>query len=106
MLFNHGGFLHREPPDGFSCRRHNAYRLMNDDCGFLIFEVTGGRILPLPIANQQSSLINRQFFPLVAIPGSVQKSVVGANGWKVRGARTTVRARQATERDFGGSDRG
>jgi hypothetical protein len=45
-----------------------------------IFEVTGGRILPLPIKNQQSSINNRQFFPtfspLVAIPGSVQKSAV------------------------------
>ncbi len=49
---------------------------MNDDCGFLIFEVTGGRILSLPIKNQQSSLNNRQFFPLVAILGSVQKSAV------------------------------
>jgi hypothetical protein len=29
----------------------------------LIFEVTEGRILPLPIANQQSSISNRQFFP-------------------------------------------
>jgi hypothetical protein len=28
----------------------------------LIFEVTGGRILSLPIKNQQSSFINRQFF--------------------------------------------
>jgi hypothetical protein len=35
-----GGFLHGEPPNGFPCRRHNAYGLMNDNCGFLIFEVT------------------------------------------------------------------
>jgi hypothetical protein len=59
---------------------------VNDDCGFLIFEVTRGRILFLPIKNQQpvrrslgevgSSLNNRQFFPLVVIPGSVQKSAV------------------------------
>jgi len=40
----------------------------------LIFEVTGGRILSFPIKNQQSSLNSRQFFPLIAIPGSVQKS--------------------------------
>jgi hypothetical protein len=38
---------------------------MSDDCGLLIFEVIEGKILPLPIANQQSSLINRQFFPSV-----------------------------------------
>ena len=41
------GILHGEPPDGFSCRQHNAYGLMNDDCGILIFEgkrsVVGGR---------------------------------------------------------------
>jgi hypothetical protein len=49
---------------------------MNDDCGFLIFEVTGGRVLSFPIKNQQSSFNIRQFFPLVAIPGSVQKSAV------------------------------
>jgi hypothetical protein len=49
---------------------------MNDDCGFLIYEVTGGRTLSFPINNQQSSLNSRQFFPLVAIPGSAQKSAV------------------------------
>jgi hypothetical protein len=49
---------------------------MNDDCGFLIFEVTGGRILSFSIKNQQSSLNSRQFFPLVANPGSVKKSAV------------------------------
>jgi hypothetical protein len=31
-----------------------AHGLMSDDCGLLVFEVTAGRILPLPIANQQS----------------------------------------------------
>jgi hypothetical protein len=35
---------------------------MNDDCWLLIFEVTAGRILHLPITNQQSIIDNRQFF--------------------------------------------
>jgi hypothetical protein len=39
-----------------------------DDCGLLIFEVTEGRILSLPIANQQSSIINHQSSILPTIP--------------------------------------
>jgi hypothetical protein len=29
----------------------------------LIFEVTAGQTLPLPITNQQASIVNHQFFP-------------------------------------------
>jgi hypothetical protein len=45
LIATHGGFLHGGLPDGFSCQRHNADGMMNDDCGFLIFEVTGGFFL-------------------------------------------------------------
>jgi hypothetical protein len=44
---------------------------MSEDCGLLIFEVTEGRILPLPIANQQSSLKQLSIPPLGKQNGAI-----------------------------------